>query len=456
MKRSILIILFLLGMTFGTANACDSCEEIHVVPVQNTLQSCYGSQSETVEVVIHNPVYCGSTVDSITLSDTANFKLNTSHGAVPCASDSFSMRGYQFCTVGVTFKPVTTSGTFQTDISVNGSAMHLPAIISGEVLDCCKECVGSKCDGKITQLTLMNMGVSGQVTVTQKKTNAVIFNEHVDFGAEFTFNGSDDKGTMGTEIYIAAGGVQNVAIHTSCSQTIAPEMIFGNFKVIEGYSRNGGLLATEDCITNDKKPEHKKCEKHSKHNVKKCEKHSKHDVKKCEKHSKHDGKKCEKHSKYDGKKCDIIVPKSCIDEGDIAHVEKLVDPNATNYLTGLNLLNPIPQITVVNNEVVFNNYNEQDNGLATFGLDQTIDFVSMLTFTVNVNNGLFMPRMSGNDGRYMTTDVRKTNQYGFIFPNAMPLSKLDFTTWGVSFTGSIIDLSIIEVTNTNILAKEQQ
>ncbi len=77
----------------------------------------------------------------------------------------------------------------------------------------------------------------------------------------------------------------------------------------------------------------------------------------------------------------------------------------------------------------------------------------MLTFTANVESGLFMPRMSGDDGRYMTTDVRTTKQYGFIFPNAFPLSELNFTTWGVSFTGSIVDLSVTEMTNTNLLSK---
>ena len=315
----------------------------------------------------------------------------------------------------------------------------------------------------------MNMGVSGQVTVTEKKSGAVIFDADVDTGGEFTFNGSDDKGTMGTEIYIAVDSVQNIAIHTSCSQLIAPEMIFGAFKVIEGYSRNGGLLASGDCVSNEDKTVTKKCDKKAK---KACEKEAKKSKKACEKECEKGDKECKKECKKAEKEskklcsteCEassVVIPQSltCTDESEIAHVEKLFDPNATNYLAGLNLVNPVeetPQIAVVNNEVIFNNYNEQDIGLATFELDQTIDFVSMLTFTANVESGLFMPRMSGDDGTYMTTDVRKTLQYGFIFPDILPLSELNFTTWGVSFTGSVLDLSIVEVTNTNILEKEQQ
>jgi len=137
----------------------------------------------------------------------------------------------------------------------------------------------------------------------------------------------------------------------------------------------------------------------------------------------------------------------------------LFDSSKTNYLANLNLLDPLlfaSQINIVGDEVIFNNYNEQTAGLATFGLDETINFVSMLTFTANVDNGRFIPVMSGNNIDYLTNEVGITNKYGFIFPNNLSLDELDFTTWGLSFTGSVLDLSVVEVTNTNILNREEQ
>ncbi len=137
----------------------------------------------------------------------------------------------------------------------------------------------------------------------------------------------------------------------------------------------------------------------------------------------------------------------------------MFDSSKTNYLANLNLLDPLlfaSQINIVGDEVIFNNYNEQTAGLATFGLDETINFVSMLTFTANVDNGRFIPVMSGNNIDYLTNEVGITNKYGFIFPNNLSLDELDFTTWGLSFTGSVLDLSVIEVTNTNILNREEQ
>ena len=137
----------------------------------------------------------------------------------------------------------------------------------------------------------------------------------------------------------------------------------------------------------------------------------------------------------------------------------MFDSSKTNYLANLNLLDPLlfaSQINIVGDEVIFNNYNEQTAGLATFGLDETINFVSMLTFTANVDNGRFIPVMSGNNIDYLTNEVGITNKYGFIFPNNLSLDELDFTTWGLSFTGSVLDLSVVEVTNTNILNREEQ
>ena len=112
------------------------------------------------------------------------------------------------------------------------------------------------CRGKVTQLTLQYNGSGGEVEVTQKKkkekgtkgkgiTQGLVFSETLGKNDVLTINGMDKKGTLGPEIIISVGGIFNTKIHTSCSQPIGPGMVFGDFLVIEGYSREGGLLCPE-------------------------------------------------------------------------------------------------------------------------------------------------------------------------------------------------------------------
>ncbi len=99
------------------------------------------------------------------------------------------------------------------------------------------------CDGKVTQLTVRYDGaiVDAHIVVMQKK-NIVAFDGIVQPGEQFTFNGQDRHGTLGPETYYYVNGVYNTNIHTSCSQPIGPGLVSGDFTVIEGYSRHGGLL----------------------------------------------------------------------------------------------------------------------------------------------------------------------------------------------------------------------
>jgi len=100
--------------------------------------------------------------------------------------------------------------------------------------DECGECVG-----KVTTLTLQNIGLAGLVVVTQKDGKTV-YNAVVPAGGQFTFTGQDKKGTLGTEIKILVDGIENVKIHTSCSQPIGIDMKFGDFVIIDGASLDGG------------------------------------------------------------------------------------------------------------------------------------------------------------------------------------------------------------------------
>jgi len=98
------------------------------------------------------------------------------------------------------------------------------------------------CEGKVTQLTLRYHGDSANIKVVQKKTGDIVFEGWVEKDDDFTFNGKDENGTLGTDIYIYVNNVLKTTIHTSCSQPIGPGLVSGDFEVVEGYSLKGGLL----------------------------------------------------------------------------------------------------------------------------------------------------------------------------------------------------------------------
>jgi|LGOV01.1.fsa_nt_gb hypothetical protein len=100
-----------------------------------------------------------------------------------------------------------------------------------------------ECEGKVTQLTLQYNGAEAAfIEVVQKKPCDTVFSGMVQPGEQFTFSGTDKKGTLGTEIRIYVDDMLNTKIHTSCSKPIGPGLVSGDFEVIEGYSRKGGLL----------------------------------------------------------------------------------------------------------------------------------------------------------------------------------------------------------------------
>ena len=101
-----------------------------------------------------------------------------------------------------------------------------------------------ECEGKVANLTLQYNGSidNAQVQVLQKKGGAIVFDGIVQPGGTFSFAGVDKKATLGTEIIISVNGEQNARIHTSCSQPVGPGLVRGDFEVVEGTSRIGGLL----------------------------------------------------------------------------------------------------------------------------------------------------------------------------------------------------------------------
>ncbi len=103
-----------------------------------------------------------------------------------------------------------------------------------------------ECDGKVTWLTLEYLGGAAADVVVEQKKEGVVFSGPVAPGETFTFQGVDKKGTLGTEISIKVDGAPNTKIHTSCSRPIGPGLVSGDFLVVDGASRNGGLLCPLD------------------------------------------------------------------------------------------------------------------------------------------------------------------------------------------------------------------
>lgn len=106
------------------------------------------------------------------------------------------------------------------------------------------------CMGKVTQLTLQYNGTSSAIIKVVQKIG-VVFENYVISGKQFTFHGTDKNGTLGNEISIYVNNKLSTKIHTSCSEPIGPGLISGDFEIIEGYSKDGGLLCpvqpSEDC-----------------------------------------------------------------------------------------------------------------------------------------------------------------------------------------------------------------
>ncbi|GEM_PF-3059067 len=456
MREKILVVFMALGLSFGMLHATEACSEIEVMAVQETLQSYSASESETVEVVIHNPDYCLSTITDISLSDSENFELDLDFGAVPCGSDEFSMRGYQFCTVGVTFKPTTSDGDFETDVQVSTTSTPVAcATVEGEVV-VCDECNSDDDDDNDDSDGSCGHGGHG----------------HHGGNCRHGGHGKCGKGHGGHGGHGKCGSDRDDD-RTACSHRHNRWCGHNGGYGTCGHKHNrrcGGISNGHDNGSCGKRGHGSTC-RSAGHGYGKCGKgHGGHG--KCVSDRDDDRTACShRHNRWCGHNggygtCSHRHNRWCgyneddNDDNDNGHtcppldpVKKLMDSDARNYINCLNLINPVGTsvVEVYDDIVYFNDYNEKEVGLATFALDDVVDFPSMLTFTATIEEGLFMPRMSGDDGQYMTTDVKVTKQYGFMFPNDFDLTELNFTTWGRSFTGSIEDLSVTEVTNENLL-----
>ncbi len=124
----------------------------------------------------------------------------------------------------------------------NNGLLCAPHRDSGGTPLCPPEACGP-CDGRVTQLTLQYRGTAREALVEVfQKDGKKAFAGRVWPGDSFTFKGVRDDGTLDSEISVRVDGRLNATVHTSCSQPIYPGLVAGDFKVVDGYSRNGGRL----------------------------------------------------------------------------------------------------------------------------------------------------------------------------------------------------------------------
>ena len=112
-----------------------------------------------------------------------------------------------------------------------------------------------ECDGKVSQLTLRYNGdETNYIKVydnVKRRANKLMFEGYVSMGDEFTVNGTGRHDEMSGQISIWNEYNRSTRIHTSCSEPIGPGMIYGDYEVVEGYSRHGGLLCPIDFVPED-------------------------------------------------------------------------------------------------------------------------------------------------------------------------------------------------------------
>jgi hypothetical protein len=106
------------------------------------------------------------------------------------------------------------------------------------------------CEGKVTRLTLRYLGgiAGAHVQVIAKRARATTSPSTASSAPAAPSRSSAPRaatgfsGTLGTEIRIKVDGIDNATMHTSCSTPIGPGLVSGDFEVLEGASKGGGLL----------------------------------------------------------------------------------------------------------------------------------------------------------------------------------------------------------------------
>ena len=140
------------------------------------------------------------------------------------------------------FETTTNTATFS-GLLANGAMCSESDSVTVEVVEPCAECKGGT-----TELTFQYLGSSsGNNVVVYDKSddsdaNKILFQGLVDPGDQITITPRPGQDKLNNDISIYVDDVFNAKVHTSCSQPIGPNAVYGDFLVIEARSKDNGLM----------------------------------------------------------------------------------------------------------------------------------------------------------------------------------------------------------------------
>jgi hypothetical protein len=77
------------------------------------------------------------------------------------------------------------------------------------------------------------------------KKGGLLFSGIVQPGETFAFVGRGKNGKLDKEILVVVNGRVSSRIHTSCSKPVNPGVVYGEFQIVTGLSKDGGLFCPE-------------------------------------------------------------------------------------------------------------------------------------------------------------------------------------------------------------------
>ena len=98
-----------------------------------------------------------------------------------------------------------------------------------------------ECKGGVTALALAYYGDTADVMITSRQGD-VVYSGVTSNGNIILLEGDGKHGRLPNEVELYVDGAYQGDIHLSCSEVIGTGMVFGDFVVVGGESRFGGLL----------------------------------------------------------------------------------------------------------------------------------------------------------------------------------------------------------------------
>jgi hypothetical protein len=107
------------------------------------------------------------------------------------------------------------------------------------------------CKGGTIELTFQYLGTTAANVVVyddnDAKADKILFQGMVSPNEQFTITPRPGEDKLNNDISIWVESVFHTKVHTSCSKPLFPGLVFGDFQVVEGRSKDNGLICPPDC-----------------------------------------------------------------------------------------------------------------------------------------------------------------------------------------------------------------